>query len=404
MNILVINAGSSSVKYQLIEMNERKVIAKGSVERIGMSGSTLAHAPSDKKKIVLEKPIIDHRAAIQEVLHALTDKTHGVIANMDEISAVGHRVVHGAEMFSDSVIIDDKVISAIEECAELAPLHNPANLMGIEACRALMPKVPMVAVFDTAFHQTMKRHAYLYGLSYEAYTKYRVRRYGFHGTSHKYVAYRYAELIGKDIKDLKIITCHLGNGSSITAVNGGKSVDTTMGFTPLEGIVMGTRSGDIDPAIVPYLMDKMHMTLEETISYLNKECGVYGISGVSSDFRDIQMAKKKGNERAAAALEVFCYRMRKFIGAYAAAMGGVDAIIFTAGIGENDHLIREWGVEGLGFLGAYIDKDINSNITQHMSSGTKEVCLSSKESAVDIWCIPTNEEFAIAKETFILCN
>ena len=398
MNILVINAGSSSLKYQMIEMIERKVIAKGTIERIGMEGASLAHVPNGNEKVLIKKPIADHKVAIQEMLSALTDSVHGVIKGMDEISAVGHRVVHGAEMFTDSVIIDEKVIEAIKECSELAPLHNPANLMGIEACRSIMPDVPMVAVFDTAFHQTMDKHAYLYGLAYEAYEKYRVRRYGFHGTSHKYVANRYAEIVGKDIKDLKIITCHLGNGSSITAVDGGKSVDTTMGFTPLEGIVMGTRSGNIDPAIVPYLMDKMNMSLEDTINYLNKQCGVYGISGVSSDFRDIQAERRKGNERAKAALDVFCYRMRKFIGAYAAAMGGVDAIIFTAGIGENDPLIRKWGVEGLGFLGAYIDDELNGELRG------EEARLSSADSTVDIWCVPTNEELAIAKETFALCK
>lgn len=397
MNILVINAGSSSIKYKMIEMERQEVLAKGSVERIGINGSVIAHTPAGRSKVTIEKTISNHKDAIQEVLLALTDSAHGIITGMDEISAVGHRVVHGAELFSDSVIIDDKVINAIKDCSELAPLHNPANLMGINACRSIMPNVPMVAVFDTAFHQTMKRHAYLYGLSYEAYTKYRVRRYGFHGTSHKYVANRYAQITGKDIEDLKIITCHLGNGSSLAAVNGGKSVDTTMGFTPLEGIVMGTRSGDIDPAIVPYLMEKMKMSLEEAINYLNKDCGVYGLSGVSSDFRDIQLAKKQGNERAAAALEVFCYRMRKFIGSYAAAMSGVDAIIFTAGIGENDHLIREWSLEGLEFLGARIDKAANDNIRGI------EKRISSADSAVDIWCIPTDEELAIAKETYALC-
>lgn len=397
MNILVINAGSSSLKYQLIEMTNQEVVAKGAVERIGIEGSILTHKPEGKDKVIVKQPMPDHKVAIQLVLHALTDKEHGVLASMDEISAVGHRVVHGAELFSDSVLITDEVLAAIKECSELAPLHNPANLMGIEACRSIMPNVPMVGVFDTAFHQTMPKQAYLYGLSYEAYSKYRIRRYGFHGTSHKYVANRYAELVGKDIKDLKLITCHLGNGSSITAVDGGKSVDTTMGFTPLEGLVMGTRSGDIDPAIVPYLMDKMSMSLEQAISYLNKECGVYGISGVSSDFRDLWVASEGGNKQATTALQVFCYRIRKFIGAYAAAMGGVDAILFTAGIGENDYLVREWSVEGLGFLGAYIDKDINN-------MKGKEIRLSTPDSKVDIWCVPTNEELAIAKETYALCK
>lgn len=401
MNILVINAGSSSLKYQLIEMVKQEVVAKGAVERIGIEGSILTHKPEGKDKVVIKQEMPDHKVAIQLVLHALTDKEHGVLASMDEISAVGHRVVHGAEFFSGSVVITDEVIAALKECSELAPLHNPANLMGIEACRSIIPNVPMVGVFDTAFHQTMPKQAYLYGLSYEAYSKYRIRRYGFHGTSHKFVANRYAELVGKDIKDLKIITCHLGNGSSIAAVDGGKSVDTSMGFTPLEGLVMGTRSGDIDPAIVPYLMNKMDMSLDQAIAYLNKECGVYGLSGASSDFRDLWTASEEGNERATVALQVFCYRVRKFIGAYAAAMGGVDAIIFTAGIGENDHLVREWSVEGLGFLGAYIDKALNEEYAHVRVDGIK---LSTPESTVEIWCVPTNEELAIAKETYALCK
>jgi acetate kinase len=397
MKILVINAGSSSLKYQLIEMVTQQVEAKGAVERIGIEGSNLTHKPGEGDKVVISQPIPNHKVAIQLVLDALTDKTHGVIKSMDEICAVGHRVVHGAEQFTQSVVITDEVVAAIKECIELAPLHNPANLMGIEACRSIMPNVPMVAVFDTAFHQTMPKKAYLYGLSYEAYSKYRVRRYGFHGTSHKYVANRYAELVGKDIKDLKIITCHLGNGSSITAVDGGKSVDTTMGFTPLEGVVMGTRSGDIDPAIVPHLMNKMNMSLDQAITYLNKECGVYGISGVSSDFRDLHAAANDGNDRAEIALQVFCYRIRKFIGSYAAAMGGVDAIVFTAGIGENDPLIRQWSIDGLGFIGAAIDNQAN-NVRG------KEQRISAADSRVDIWCVPTNEELAIAKETYTLCK
>lgn len=401
MNILVINAGSSSLKYQLIEMIKQEVVAKGAVERIGIEGSILTHKPEGKDKVVIKQEMPDHKVAIQLVLHAITDKEHGVLSSMDEISAVGHRVVHGAEMFSGSVVITDEVITAIKECSELAPLHNPANLMGIEACRSIMPNVPMVGVFDTAFHQTMPKKAYLYGLSYEAYSKYRVRRYGFHGTSHKYVANRYAELVGKDIKDLKIITCHLGNGSSVAAVDGGKSVDTSMGFTPLEGLMMGTRSGDIDPAIVPYLMNKMDMSLDQAIGYLNKECGVYGLSGVSSDFRDLWAASEAGNERATVALQVFCYRVRKFIGSYAAAMGGVDAIIFTAGIGENDCLVREWCVEGLGFLGAKIDKICNNENEHVRVDGLK---LSTPDSTVEIWCVPTNEELAIAKETYALCK
>lgn len=401
MNILVINAGSSSLKYQLIEMIENKVIAKGGVERIGLEGANLEHKPNGKDKVVITQPMNDHTEAIALVLGALTDKEHGVLESMDEISAVGHRVVHGAEKFSNSVIIDDEVLKALEECAELAPLHNPANLMGINACKKIMPNVPMVGVFDTAFHQSMPKKAFLYGLSYEAYDKYRVRRYGFHGTSHKFVANRYAEITNQNIEDLKIITCHLGNGSSVTAVDGGKSVDTSMGFTPLEGLVMGTRSGDIDPAIVPYLMEKMDMNLDETITYLNKKSGVWGLSGVSSDFRDLWAAKDEGNERAKTALEVFCYKLKKFIGGYAAAMGGVDAIIFTAGIGENDYLVREWAVDGLEFLGAEIDKAINKEF-EHVRGN--DVKLSKADSKVEIWCIPTNEELAIAKETYALCK
>lgn len=401
MNILVINAGSSSLKYQLIEMIENKVIAKGGVERIGLEGANLEHKPNGKDKVVITQPMNDHTEAIALVLGALTDKEHGVLESMDEISAVGHRVVHGAEQFSNSVVIDDEVLAALEECAELAPLHNPANLMGINACKKIMPNVPMVGVFDTAFHQSMPKKAFLYGLSYEAYDKYRVRRYGFHGTSHKFVAQRYAEITNQNIKDLKIITCHLGNGSSVTAVDGGKSVDTSMGFTPLEGLVMGTRSGDIDPAIVPYLMNKMDMNLDDTITYLNKKCGVWGLSGVSSDFRDLWEAKDNGDERAKTALEVFCYKLKKFIGGYAAAMGGVDAIIFTAGIGENDYLVREWSVDGLEFLGAEIDKAINKEF-EHVRG--KDVKLSKADSKVEIWCIPTNEELAIAKETYALCK
>lgn len=397
MNILIINAGSSSLKYQLIEIINNEIIAKGAVERIGIEGSKLTHKPEGKDKVVIEKPMSDHKVAMELVLHALTDKEHGVISSMNEINAVGHRVLHAAEKFSDSVIINDEVIDAIKDCIKFGPLHNPANLMGIEACRSTMPDTPMVAVFDTAFHQTMPKRAYLYGLSYDVYEKFGIRRYGFHGTSHKYVSARYAKLVGKDMKDLKIITCHLGNGSSVTAVDCGKCVDTSMGLTPLAGVVMGTRCGDIDPAIVPYLMEQMNMDAEQAKNYLNKECGVYGLSGVSSDFRDLWDASEAGNERATTALEVFTYGVKKYIGAYAAAMGGVDAIVFTAGIGENDHLVREWSVEGLGFLGATIDKELNN-------MRGKEMRISTKESKVDIWCVPTNEELAIANETYALCK
>lgn len=398
MNILVINAGSSSIKYKMIEMAKREVIAMGLVERIGMKGSALKHQPTGKDGFTVEKPIEDHKAAIQEVMRALTDDTHGVIKSMDEINAVGHRVLHAAEKFSDSVIITEDVIAAIRECIKFGPLHNPANLMGIEACMSCMPNTPMVAVFDTAFHQTMPKRAYLYGLSYDAYSEYGIRRYGFHGTSHKYVSTRYGELVEKDIEDLKIVSCHLGNGSSICAVDKGKCVDTSMGLTPLAGLVMGTRCGDIDPAIVPYLMKEMNLDSEQMKNYMNKQCGVLGLSGISSDFRDLQKAKVQGNERAVIALDVFSYQIRKFIGAYAAAMGGVDAILFTAGIGENDHLIREWSVEGLEFLGVEIDKDVNEKAKR------KEMRISSAQSKVDVWCLPTDEEMAIAKETFVLCR
>ncbi len=399
MNILVINAGSSSLKYQLIEMNNNKVLAKGIVERIGMDASVLTHKPEGKEKFVEESIITNHKEAMRIVIKALISKEHGVISSMDEISAVGHRVLHAAEKYTDSVIINDEVIDAIRDCIKFGPLHNPANIMGIEACLEIMPDTKMVAVFDTAFHQTMPKYAYLYGLPYEAYSKYGIRRYGFHGTSHKYVAYRYAEAAGRDIKKIKIITCHLGNGSSITAVNKGKCVDTSMGLTPLAGVVMGTRCGDIDPAIVPYMMTSMNMDAKEVDTYMNKKSGVFGLSGVSSDFRDLWKAAEGGNERAKFALDVFCYTVRKYIGAYAAAMGGVDAIVFTAGIGENDNEVRNMCVEGLGCFGAYIDKNINA-----FDSRGKEMRLSSKDSKVDIWCVPTNEELAIAKETYALCK
>lgn len=397
MNILVINAGSSSLKYQLIEINKREVLAKGLVERIGIEGSRLTHTAPGKDKFVVEEPMSDHKQAMGHVLRALTDKDHGIIKDMSEINAVGHRVLHAAEKFSDSVIINDAVMQAIRDCIKFGPLHNPANLMGIEACRATMPDTPMVAVFDTAFHQTMPKKAYLYGLSYDAYTEYGIRRYGFHGTSHKYVSSRLPELMGKDKKDIKIITCHLGNGSSMCAVDGGKCVDTSMGLTPLAGVVMGTRCGDIDPAIVPYLMKEMNLDSEQMKNYMNKECGVLGISGVSSDFRDLAAAAKEGNERAQTAIDVFCYGVTKYIGAYAAAMGGVDAIVFTAGIGENDSSIREKCVKGLEYMGVKLDSALNQ-------IRGKELRISAEDSNVEVWCVPTNEELMIAIDTFELCK
>lgn len=398
MNILVINAGSSSLKYQLIVIETYEVLAKGVVERIGIEGSVLTHKPTGKDTVEIKQPLSDHSEAMMLVIKALTDKKHGVIKDMSEIWAVGHRILHAADKYSESVIINNNVIEAIRDCIKFGPLHNPANLMGIEACMKIMPNTKMVAVFDTAFHQTMPKKAFLYGLSYDAYEKYGIRRYGFHGTSHKYVSKRYAELVGKDIKSMKIITCHLGNGSSITAVDKGKCVDTSMGLTPLAGVIMGSRCGDIDPAIVPYLMDAMKMTAPEMTAYMNKKCGVLGISGVSSDFRDLAAAKKAGNELAGVAIDMFCYGVKKYIGAYAAAMGGVDAIVFTAGIGENDPVIRSMCVEGLEFLGVKMDKEINAE------TRGKEKRISAKDSKVDIWCVPTNEELAIAIETYDLCK
>lgn len=395
MKILVINAGSSSLKYQLIDIETEEVLAKGLCERIGIDGSRLKHSPEGKDEVIIEKPMKDHSDAIKLVLEALTDKEYGVIADMSEISAVGHRVVHGGEAFSKSVVIDDAVKKAIEECIPLAPLHNPPNIIGIEACEKSMPGVPQVAVFDTAFHQTMPPKAFMYALPYELYQNDKIRRYGFHGTSHKYVSSQAAEMLGKPIEELKIITCHLGNGSSITAVDGGKSVDTSMGFTPLAGVVMGTRSGDIDPAIVKFIADSEHMSLEKVDNLLNKESGVLGVSGVSSDFRDLQAAAESGNERAALALEMFMYSVKKCIGEYAVAMGGLDAIVFTAGVGENSGDVRRGVLEGTEFLGIKIDPEKNKLRGQ-------KVEISTPDSKVKVLIIPTNEELMIARETAAL--
>lgn len=395
MKILVINAGSSSLKYQLIDIETEEVLAKGLCERIGIDGSRLKHSPEGKDEVIIEKPMKDHSDAIKLVLEALTDKEYGVIADMNEISAVGHRVVHGGEAFSKSVVIDDSVKKAIEECIPLAPLHNPPNIIGIEACEKSMPGVPQVAVFDTAFHQTMPPKAFMYALPYELYQNDKIRRYGFHGTSHKYVSSQAAEMLGKPIEELKIITCHLGNGSSITAVDGGKSVDTSMGFTPLAGVVMGTRSGDIDPAIVKFIADSEHMSLEKVDNLLNKESGVLGVSGVSSDFRDLQAAAESGNERAALALDMFMYSVKKCIGEYAVAMGGLDAIVFTAGVGENSGDVRRGVLEGTEFLGIKIDPEKNKLRGQ-------KVEISTPDSKVKVLIIPTNEELMIARETAAL--
>lgn len=392
MKILVINAGSSSLKYQLIDMEDKKVLAKGLCERIGIEGSRLNHTPTGGEKVVIEEPMKDHSDAIRMVIDALVDVGHGVISSMDEIGAVGHRVVHGGEKFSGSVVINDEVKEGLNECIELAPLHNPANIIGIEACEKVMPGVKQVGVFDTAFHQTMPEEAYLYGIPYKYYEQYKIRRYGFHGTSHKYVSGKAAEMLGKDIESLRIITCHLGNGSSVAAVKNGKVIDTTMGLTPLAGILMGTRSGDIDPAIVTFIMEKENLSVKEMNNILNKESGVYGVSGVSSDFRDLSKAAEEGNGRAAAALKMFCYGIKKYIGSYAAAMGGVDAIVFTAGVGENDSKTRAGIVEGLEFLGVKIDAEKNK-------LRGEAVDISAADASVSTLVIPTDEEMMIALET-----
>jgi len=395
MKVLVVNCGSSSLKYQLIDMVDESVMAKGLVERIGIEGSILTHEATGKEKKVIEEPMKDHKKALELVLEAVVNKEYGAIESMDEIEAVGHRVVHAGEKFSDSVVINNEVIAALEECIELAPLHNPPNLIGIRACIELMPGVKMVGVFDTAFHQSMPASSYIYALPYEYYEKYGVRKYGFHGTSHKYVAQRTASMLGKDLDSLKIITCHLGNGASITAIDKGKSVDTSMGFTPLEGLVMGTRSGDLDPAIITFIMEKENLSVNEMNNLLNKKSGVLGISGISSDFRDIESSAKQGNERAQLALDKFNVRVKKYIAACAAVMGGVDAIVFTAGLGENSISARELICGGFEFMGMELDKEKN-NVRG------KETVVSTDSSKVKILVIPTNEELMIARDTLEL--
>ena len=392
MNVLVVNCGSSSLKYQLIDMEHEVVLAKGQFEKIGSDDAIFTHRRPDADKLERIEPVADHKVALQVLLDILVDPEHGVIGSMDEIDAVGHRVVHGAEKFADSVLITPAVMEALEECAKIAPLHNPPNIQGIEACQKIMPNVPQVGVFDTAFHQTMPAEAFLYGLPYEAYTDLGVRRYGFHGTSHKYVAQRVAELMGKHMSDLRIVSCHLGNGSSVTAIKGGRSIDTSMGFTPLSGLIMGTRCGDIDPAIVPYLMEKWDMTYHEIDAIMNKKSGVFGISGVSNDFRVIEEAAEEGNKRAQLALDMFHYKVRATIGAYVAVMGGVDAIVFTAGIGENGIGNRDAICNGLEYLGTRIDAERN-NVRG------KEAEISAEGSKVKIFAIPTNEEIMIARDT-----
>ena len=393
MNILVINCGSSSLKYQLINSESEEVLAKGLCERIGIEGSAIVHQPKGGEKIKSEVDMPNHTAAVKFVIEKLTDSQVGVIKSLDEIDAVGHRIVHGGEKFATSVVLNDEVIAAIEQCNDLAPLHNPANLIGINSCKEIMPNVPMVGVFDTAFHQTMPKKAYLYGLPLSYYEDYKVRRYGFHGTSHDFVSKRAAQILGKDIKDLKIIVCHLGNGASVSAVKHGESVDTSMGLTPLEGLIMGTRSGDLDPAIITFIAEKEGISAEQVIDICNKKSGVLGLSGgVSSDFRDLADAVAKGNSEAKTALETYAYRVGKYIGAYAAAMNGVDVIVFTAGIGENNAEVRAMVGEYIGFLGTNIDPEKNK-------LRGEEVILSDADAKVTVMVVPTNEELAIARET-----
>lgn len=395
MNVLVINCGSSSLKFQLINSESEEVLAKGLCERIGIDGR-LTYQPAGGDKAVSDKAMPTHTEAIQFVIDALTDAETGVVKSLDEIGAVGHRVVHGGEKFANSVVITEDVLKAIEECNDLAPLHNPANLIGINACQKLMPNTPMVAVFDTAFHQTMPEKAYLYGLPYEYYEKYGVRRYGFHGTSHSFVSKHAAEFLGLDLDNSKIIVAHLGNGASISAVLNGKCVDTSMGLTPLEGLVMGTRSGDMDPAIMEYLAKKEDLDIAGVMNVLNKKSGVFGLSkGLSSDFRDLTDAMNGGNKYATAAVEVFCYRVAKYIGSYAAAMNGVDAIAFTAGIGENAYVVREKVCEYLGYLGLELNAEENKKRGE-------DLVISTADSKVKAAVIPTNEELAIARETVAL--
>lgn len=394
MKVLVINAGSSSLKYQLIDTTNENVIAKGLCERIGIDGSKLVYKPNTGETHEFQQDMKNHTDAIKMVLDALVDGKIGVLKDMGEIDAVGHRLVHGGEKFTGSALITDEILSTMDALCELAPLHNPANLMGIRACQAIMKDTPMVGVFDTAFHQTMPKKAFLYALPYEAYTDMQIRRYGFHGTSHLYVSQRVIALLGKPAEQTKVITCHLGNGSSIAAVQGGKSVDTSMGFTPLEGVPMGTRCGDIDPAIVTYLMDKNGWSTAEVNAYMNKKSGVAGISGVSSDFRDLAEAAEGGNERAQAALDVFTYKVKRYIGAYAAAMNGVDAIVFTAGIGENDRYVREMVLSDMEYLGVELDKEYNKSCPRG-----EEVTITKPGSKVKVFVIPTDEEMVIARDT-----
>ena len=393
MKILVLNCGSSSVKYKLLDMVTNEVLGAGGVEKIGMKGSFLKHIRRDGKKVVLKGEILEHQLAVEYILGILTSEKHGAIKSLEEINAVGHRVVHGGEEFNSSVLITDEVIRKIVECIDIAPLHNPPNLAGIKAISDLLPSVPQVAVFDTAFHQTMPEYAYMYGIPYSLYKKYGIRRYGFHGTSHRYVSKRACEFLGLDYNTTKIITAHIGNGASITAIENGKSIDTSMGFTPIEGLMMGTRSGDVDLGVVTFLMEKEMIGSASVSTLFNKHSGVLGISGISSDMRDIEHAIAEGNERAILAMEMYEYRIKKYVGSYAAALGGVDVIVFTGGVGENQTTTREYVCEGLGFMGVKIDNELNAK-----SHGV-EVLISTPESTVKVVVIPTDEEFMIASDT-----
>ena len=396
MNVLVINCGSSSLKYQVINSESEQVLAKGLCERIGIDGR-LVYQPAGGDKEITDAPMPTHKEAVQMVLDALVNEKTGALKSLSEIGAVGHRVVHGGEKFTTSCLITEDVIKVVEECNDLAPLHNPANIIGIRACQALMPGVPMVAVFDTAFHQTMPAKAYMYGVPYECYENYKVRKYGFHGTSHSYVSKRVAEVDGSDYNNTKTIVCHLGNGSSICAVENGKSVDTSMGLSPLEGLIMGTRSGDIDPSAVEFIANKEGLDMAGVMNLLNKKSGVHGISGISSDFRDLKAAMDEGNERATLAINMFCYRVAKYVGSYAAAMNGVDIIAFTAGIGENSGWLREMVCDYLGYLGIKLDAEANK-------VAGEEQLISTADSKVKVYVIPTNEELAIARETVALAK
>jgi acetate kinase len=394
MKVLVVNAGSSSLKYQLFNTDTAEVLAKGNCERIGIEGSRLIHKTQGKEDYVKETAVKDHSEAMQLVVNALLDKEYGCIASVNEIEAIGHRVVHGGPYFTESVLVSDEVMSVLEKCTSYAPLHTTAHIMGIKGCKSVMPDTPEVLVFDTAFHQTMSKEVYMYGISYDMYDEFQIRRYGAHGTSHRYVSGEMIKLLGGKAEGTKIVTCHIGNGSSITAVKDGKCVDTSMGFTPLDGIMMGTRCGAIDPAIVTYIMDKKNMTPAEADTYMNKQCGFLGVSGISSDSRDVEKAMNEGNERAKLTYDMLCYQIKKYIGAYSASMGGLDAVVFTAGIGEHTPYIREHALEGLEYLGVKLDLERNN-----FGHSSEPVKISADDSKVAVYMIPTNEELVIASDT-----